>query len=152
MNEAIKDEVIKAVQKWRPRLRLMDWSVAYEFNADVPNPSVVMQAQYRRAKLRLPKSFGNSNNDGNTAVGAYLTAEKVILHELCHLLVAHIQVAAKARIPAENTTLHVFGKRRSNEPTSALLYDNVVEETTEWLARIIWEAYECTAWDAEPSA
>ena len=137
-SEAMKAEVLAAVAKWRPRLRLLDWSIAYEWDAHLPDHAsmqCVPQQDYRRILLKV-----RSTHDG---APEWQTLEKEVLHELCHCLTSelsdgiddlmrHAKVGQIAYDLAESVT------------------SKADERLTEWLARLLWEAYEHSDWDAEP--
>lgn len=160
MNEAVKADVLAAVAKWRPRLRLMDWSIAYEWDDPGTYASQCFtQERYRRAKLHFAPDFP-SLNKGDVPSG-WLTLEKLVVHELCHIVVTHLHDAALAvvqtsaprrRRPAGVLGLWQgggeFGKAAQEQAFDRLAHAN--EFTTEWVARMVWEAWERTEWDAEP--
>lgn len=141
MNEAIKAEVLAAVAKWRPRLRLMDWSFAYEWDSDKTDMSkVITEPSYRRAKLFFSASFPKTAAEDGA--GSWLTAEKAVVHELVHIVVTRLHVDARGGIMA----------LRVSEQAERQVLDRVYaanEYVTEAVARIVWEAYEGTLWDAE---
>ena len=128
MNEATKAEIQGYVAKWRPRLRLMDWSIAYEWDAPLDKGSSMMTdtaAQYRRLRLMV----GPDTKDEG-----WQTVEKMVLHELCHALSAELYEVAETTV----------------SPAQVGQIERAWEQMTEWLARVVWEAYEGKAWDAEP--
>lgn len=137
MNEATKAEIVEAVTRWRPRLRLMDWSISYEWDAKLDDDAAMMCRtfqRYRRVTLRV--SAETKNEDG------WQTIEKQVLHELCHCLTAENIDLAQSAVNALKPGVIAYDLAED-------VLEKANERLTEWIARIVWEAYEGRAWDAE---
>lgn len=137
MNEATKAEVLAAVAKWRPRLRLNDWAVAFTWDAEVDDGKAMqteVKTQYRRLTLLVS---GDTTNDG------WQTVEKQVLHELCHAITEEPNDIAVDLMNALDV-----GKLTFAALDTALRAAS--ERATEWVASVMWAAYEGTPWDAEP--
>lgn len=137
MSEAIKSEVLAAVEKWRPRLRLMDWSISYKWGAVFDDHNAAMssdvQPRYRRLCLRVKDDTEDDH---------WQTVEKQVVHELCHAI-------TEEPIDIAQDLMNAFqvGKLTFSAMDTAMRAAN--ERATEWIARLLWEAHEGTAWDAE---
>lgn len=136
LSDKAKAEIQGYVGKWRPRLRLLDWSIAYEWDAELDKNSAMscdVQPQYRRFCLKL---------SADTKDDHWATVEKQVLHELCH---------AVTEEPMEMLTRLMnrlqLGRSVFEALDTSVRFTN--ERATEWLARVVWEAYEKVPWDAE---
>ena len=137
LSEATKVEIQGYVAKWRPRLRLMDWSIAYEWDAHLPDHAAMQcipQPDYRRLLLKV-----RSTHDGSPE---WQTPEKEVLHELCHCLTSELSDLIDDLMRHAKAGQIAFDLAES-------VTEKADERLTEWLARVVWEAYENTAWDKE---
>lgn len=142
MNDATKAEVLAAVAKWRPRLRLNDWSMAIEWDSkETDFIRVHTEERYRRFKIHVAPTFPNLTTDD--IPGAWLTLEKMVLHELCHVITAVLHVSARSIIRTAQ-----LGKAVEEQAFDRM--DDANELLTEMVARLLWEAWEGTSWDTEP--
>ena len=142
-----KEAVRGAVGKWRSRLRLMDWSIGYEWESEAVEGKVVVShtsAAYRRMKLSFAPTFPKLPKDG-LLTSEWMTIEKIILHELAHAVIAplgwEVVDAVQTLRVGEDTERQVLER-----------ISNGTEAVTEWVARLLWEAWEGTAWDGESPA
>ena len=139
MTPETQAEVVAAVAKWRPRLRLMEWAIGYEWEAEgVVIADCIHDGKRKRGVLRFAPDFLTIPKD--SALGKWMTVEKAIVHELCHLVYSPlyteaIDAVATARVGAE-------AERQINERL-----DDANEEVAEFLAKLFWEVYERLAWD-----
>ena len=137
-----KAEVMAAVAKWRPRLRLMDWAIGYEWEAEkVVIADCRHDARRKRACIRFAPDFLTVPE--GSAIGGWMTVEKAMVHELCHLVVSPLyteamDAVATARVGEQE-------ERQINERLS-----DADEQVTEFLARLLWGVHEETAWDGPP--
>lgn len=142
MDSATKTEILEAVTKWKVRLRLMDWSIAFTWDDSETHVSQCFtEERYRRANIHFAPDFpalGKSD-----VPGAWLTLEKAVLHELCHIVTTHLHVAGRAVLGVANVAKAV-------EEQGYDRLDHANEFTTEWIARLLWEAWEHTEWDESP--
>ena len=136
MNETKKHEIMEAVGKWRPRLRLMDWSIAYRWDAQIDDDSAMeceTQQKYRRIQLKV---------SSETKDNYWQTVEKQVLHELCHCLTAE-------GIDLAEDMVSKVGPGRLAYEVAQVVLEKANERLVEWIARTVWEAYEPTKWDEE---
>lgn len=139
MNPEMKSEIQRYVAKWRPRLRLMDWSIAFTWDdADTRVSQCFTEERYRRANLHFAPDFPALKKDD--VPGVWLTLEKLVLHELSHIVTTHLHIAGRAVLGVANVAKAV-------EEQGYDRLDHANEFTTEWIARLLWEAYEGSAWD-----
>ncbi len=140
MREDTKRQVLDAVAKWRPRLRLMDWSIVVRFDRkDLDEDfrmGIPMQYPYRRAFLDLAIDAGTTENT--------FSLEKGVLHELCHII-------CEPQMDAVNKALNDFKPAYDVNRLTQTWVRDANEFTTEWVARLLWEAYEQTPWDSAAS-
>ena len=142
VTELVRAEVTAAIAKWRPRLRLMDWSISIRWDdADIGKSSMEgeIDSFYRRALVKVAPNPLDPDQP-------WKTVEKVVVHELVHILLEQPQDVLEESL---NRTPNM-GRREASELSASVRQAN--EYATEWVARVVWEAFEGTLWDSLPKA
>lgn len=131
----LKAEVEAWVQKWQPRLHIPEWHLIVQ----VVEPDTLWTSKHQAAaQIDWQSEYLNATIKVAPEARAfpeelYHPLEYCVLHELCHLLSAHLVDAV------DDAVVALVGAPRK---TAAEQVRRGEEELTERIARLVWKAYQ----------